>query len=96
MSDARRYLGELLMDMGCVTQEDIEKALELQMNGDARKLGEMFCADGLCTENDITAALAEQFGMEMVDLEGLEISRSVTDMVPEDQCRDNLRIGAAN
>ena len=89
MSNTRRFLGEILIDMGCLTQEDIDRALELQMNGDARKIGEIFVADEICTTNDITAALAEQFNMEMVDLDGLEIPKTVNNMVPEQQCRDN-------
>ncbi|MCW8132619.1 MAG: Flp pilus assembly complex ATPase component TadA [Planctomycetota bacterium] len=89
MSDSRRFIGEILMDMGCVTQEDVDSALEMQMNGDARKIGEIFVGQDICTSNDITAALAEQFNMEMVDLEGLSISKEVTDMVPEQQCREN-------
>lgn len=89
MSDARRFIGEILLDMGCVSQEDIDRALEQQMNGDARKIGEILVAEEICSEADITAALAEQFGMEMVDLEGLEIPQAVTDMVPEQQCKEN-------
>ncbi|MBI3830399.1 MAG: Flp pilus assembly complex ATPase component TadA [Planctomycetes bacterium] len=89
MSDTRRFIGEILMDMGCVTQEDVDKSLEMQMNGDARKIGEILVAENTCNANDITAALAEQFNMEMVDLEGIEIPKTVTDMVPEQQTRDN-------
>ena len=89
MAETRRFLGEILMDMGCVTQEDIDRALEIQMKGDARKIGEIFTAEGLCTATDITAALAEQFGMEMVDLQGLEITQQVAQMVSEQLCRDN-------
>jgi len=89
MADTRRFIGEILMDMGCCSQEDVDKALELQMNGDARKLGEILAADSVCNSNDITAALAEQFNMEMIDLEGLDIGKHVTDMVPEAQCREN-------
>jgi type IV pilus assembly protein PilB len=89
MSDARRFMGEILMDMGCVTQENIEAALEKQMNGEKAKIGEIFIAEGLCTANDITGALAEQFQMEMVDIEGLEIPTDVINMVPEEQCREN-------
>ena len=89
MSDQRRFIGEILMDMGCVSQEDIDRALEMQMNGDARKIGEIFVAEELCSVSDIPAALAEQFGMEMVDLAGLEIPENVTAMVPEQVCRDN-------
>lgn len=89
MSDTRRFIGEILMDMGCVSQDDVDRALETQMNGDARKIGEILSAEGVCTANDITAALAEQFNMEMVDLEGITIPKEVTDMVPEAQCREN-------
>jgi type IV pilus assembly protein PilB len=89
MSDARRFLGEILMDMGCVTQENIDAALEKQMNGEKSKIGEIFIAEGLCQANDITSALAEQFNMEMVDLTGLEISQAVIDMVPQNLCTEN-------
>jgi len=89
MSDARRFLGEILMDMGCVTQENIDAALEKQMNGEKAKIGEIFVTDSLCTPNDITSALAEQFNMEMVELTGLEIPKSVIDMVPHELCREN-------
>ena len=89
MTDARRFLGEILMDMGCVTQDNIDTALEKQMNGEKAKIGEIFLAEGLCQANDITSALAEQFNMEMVDLAGLEIPKSVVDMVPQELCREN-------
>ena len=89
MAEQRRFLGEILVDMGCVTQESIDAALEKQMNGESAKIGEIFVAEGLCTPNDITGALAEQFQMEMVDLEGLDIAKTVVDMVPQEQCQDN-------
>ncbi len=89
MSDVRRFLGEILMDMGCVTQENIDAALEKQMNGERAKIGEIFIGEGLATANDITSALAEQFNMEMVDLQGLEIPKSVVDMVPQELCSEN-------
>ena len=98
MSDARRFIGEILMDMGCITQENIDTALERQMNGEKAKIGEIFVAEGLCTANDITTALAEQFQMEMVDIDGLEIARDIINMVPEEQCRENhiMPIGLAD
>ncbi len=89
MSDARRCLGEILMDMGCVTQDNIDAALEKQINGEKAKIGEIFVSEGLCTAADVTGALAEQFGMEIVDLEGLEIDRSIVDMVPQEQCAEH-------
>ena len=89
MPETRRFLGEILIDMGCVTQADVDRALELQMQGDSRKIGEIFVADGRCKPQDVTTALAEQFGMEMVDLEGIQPAVQVTAMVSEQHCRDN-------
>ncbi len=89
MSDARRCIGEILMDMGCVTQDDIDAALEQQINGEKAKIGEIFVAGGLCSSADITGALAEQFGIEIVDLEGVDVASSVVAMVPQEQCREN-------
>ena len=89
MAENRRFLGEILLEMGCVTQENIDAALEKQMNGESAKIGEIFIKEGLCTPNDITSALAEQFAMEMADLEGIEIAKAVIDMVPQELCREN-------
>ena len=89
MSDARRCIGEILMDMGCITQDDIDAALEQQINGEKAKIGEIFVAGGLCSSADITGALAEQFGIEIVDLEGVDVASSVVAMVPQEQCREN-------
>lgn len=89
MTDERPYLGEILMDMGCVTQENIDRALEAQMNGNTKKIGEIFIEEGVCRAEDITVALAEQFGMEMVDLEGLEIDKTVTDLLSQELCHEN-------
>ncbi|MFH0939746.1 MAG: ATPase, T2SS/T4P/T4SS family [Planctomycetota bacterium] len=89
MPEDRRFFGEILLDMGCVTQKHIDAALEQQMNGESMKIGEIFVKESICTPTDITGALAEQFAMEMVDLEGLKISKVVIDMVPQELCREN-------
>ena len=40
MYESRKQFGEIMIEMGCVTQEQVDVALERQMQGDARKLGE--------------------------------------------------------
>lgn len=89
MLDARRLLGEILIDAGCVTQEQVDAVLERQMNGESARIGEMFVAGGLCSATDITNALAEQFSMEMVELEGFEISHDVVALLAPEFCREN-------
>jgi type IV pilus assembly protein PilB len=88
MSEARRLIGEILTEMGCVTQANVNTGLERQINGENLRLGEILVADGLCTLDDITTALAEQFHMEIVNLDGLDIPPEIINIVPETQCRE--------
>ncbi|HYF50881.1 MAG TPA: ATPase, T2SS/T4P/T4SS family [Planctomycetota bacterium] len=84
----RRLLGEILIDMGCVTQEQINAALERQMNGERAKIGEILVAENQCTLNDVTMALAEQFGMEIVDVDGLTLTPEICNLVSDKRCRE--------
>jgi hypothetical protein len=56
----RRAIGEILVEMGVVTPQQIQEALRQQMCGDTRKLGEILVEMGFCATEDVTAALAEQ------------------------------------
>jgi len=55
-------LGEILMKSGLVTQEQLEKALEVQ-RGTTKRLGEILIETGLVQEMDIAAALSKQLGV---------------------------------
>jgi type IV pilus assembly protein PilB len=89
MANASRLLGEILIEMGCATAEQIDAALECQMNGERARLGEILHGQGICTADDITTALAEQFNMEIVDLAGLEINTEAAALLSAEFCREN-------
>ncbi len=60
----KMQLGQLLLDRGIVTAEQIDKVLAEQKEHGHRKLmGELFVEMGFCTENQIAAALAEGYGV---------------------------------
>jgi len=60
----KMQLGQLLLDRGIVTADQIEKVLAEQKEHGHRKLmGELFVEMGFCTENQIAAALAEGYGV---------------------------------
>ena len=57
-------LGQVLLNRGVVSQEQIDAALEKQKTqGHSRLLGELLVELGFCTENQIAAALAEAYGV---------------------------------
>ena len=67
MSTGRRLLGQILKQQGQVREGQIQEALgEQQRNGGL--IGQCLVALGTCQQTDIVMALAEQGGMQTVDL----------------------------
>ncbi|HEY6345358.1 MAG TPA: GspE/PulE family protein [Bryobacteraceae bacterium] len=62
-------LGEILIERNLITQEDLERALELQRErGD--KLGKILIDLGFVAQRDVLAALSRQWDIPLVTLEG--------------------------
>jgi type IV pilus assembly protein PilB len=60
-------LGDILKEMGLVTEEQVAAALERQK--DTRKrLGQLLLEDGIVSQLDMTKALARKFGVSFLDL----------------------------
>ncbi len=74
-------LGDVLVNNGVITAEELQKGLELQ-KGSGRKLGETLVDEGLATEENIARALSNQFHYDMVDLQNVEIEQEVLSLVP--------------
>ena len=78
-----RSLGRILIKMRLLTRDKVHAGLEIQKKrGGETKLGEIFIEQGLITRKDLQAALAGQRGMEIVDLDGVEIPSGVISQVP--------------
>ena len=77
----RIRLGDLLVETGNITQEQLERALAKQKERNM-KLGEILVDEGIITEDDIAVALSNQLNIEIVDLQNINIDKSVTQLVP--------------
>ena len=74
-------LGDVLVNSGVITAEQLQKGLELQ-KGSGRKLGETLVDEGITTEENIAKALSSQLGYEMVDLQDVSIDEEILNLVP--------------
>ncbi len=74
-------LGDVLVNSGIITAEDLQKGLELQ-KGSGRKLGETLVDEGLATEENIAKALSSQLHYDMVDLQNVEVPEEILNLVP--------------
>jgi type IV pilus assembly protein PilB len=90
-------LAKVLVESGQVTPEEMQAAMrEAQATG--RKLGEILSELGLVTEEDLIQAMAEEVGLEFIDLNEFSIDTKAIALIPEAMARRHqlLAIGFRN
>ena len=80
MSEGRRLLGQVLKDRGVVREGPVQEALAEQ-RAHGGLIGQCLVQLGACTQADIVMALAEQAGMETVDVASLQVPADVLELV---------------
>jgi general secretion pathway protein E/type IV pilus assembly protein PilB len=79
-------LGDLLIEKGIITKEELNKALEKQKElreyGEYKKLGEILIDLGYATEKEILETLSHQLGYPFVDLYGEKIDYDLMGSFP--------------
>ncbi len=77
----RKKIGELLVDMGATTADEVKNALGHQRaHGGLQRLGQVLVSMGTVTPEQIAKALSLQFDVPFIDLP--EIPSSVSSLVP--------------
>lgn len=74
-------IGDALVRDGIITEEQLQKALEMQ-RGSSRKLGETLIDAGMVTEEKVAEVLSRQLGYGIVDLQNVSISQDILNLVP--------------
>lgn len=80
---ASRRLGQILVDLGHITEDQLWDILEEQKKSPGEIIGRVALRLGLVTETQITEALAEQWGMAVVNLKETNIPPKVLELVPQ-------------
>ncbi len=75
-------LGDILLYKKAITQEQLNDALNSQ-TGKGKKLGEILIEKGYVTEHTVMSTLAEQFGIDIVNLDNYPISIEATKLISE-------------
>ncbi len=82
MSPQKKRLGELLLEKGVITQEQLGYALRLQQKGN-KFLGQVLISSGMGPEDEIYKAISELLRVTFVDLRNVKINENVLQLVPE-------------
>jgi type IV pilus assembly protein PilB len=80
---AMRRIGQILVDLGFVNDDQLESLLEEHQNHPGVLLGKFAESQGLVSEEQLAQALAEQWGMQVVHLADIVIPPNVLGLVTE-------------
>ena len=83
---ARRKIGQILQDLGHLSEDQVWDLLEEQKRSPGEIFGQVAVRSGLVTDEQVTEALAQQWGMPVVDLEQTSIPANVLEKVPQTMC----------
>ena len=81
MAITSQPLGQILKEMGKVSELDIQEALQTQKDKGGA-IGKILVDKGLVKDEDIRLAIARQSGMDPVDLGEIVMTSDLLDMVP--------------
>ncbi len=82
----RKKLGELLIDSGVITKEQLENALQNQKTS-SKRLGELLVDEGIVEERQIVEVLEYQLKIPRIDFISFEIDPSVPGLITENLAR---------
>ncbi len=80
---ARRRLGQILVDLGYLSEDQLWDILEEQKQSPGEVIGRVAVRMGLVSDVQVGEALAEQWGMQVVNLPETNIPPKVLELVPE-------------
>ncbi len=80
----RKYLGEILIKNGLLSQKDLDYVLS-KKKITRQRLGNICIEEGLCSEEDVAKAIAEQFGMQYINLDKEERDEELLKKAPFDK-----------
>lgn len=86
-----RFLSDVLVARGLVSQEQMDAALDASRAGADRRYSQILVADGVITEHDLARALADHYRIDHVDLDVFALDPRASGLISRETAR---RLGA--
>ena len=77
-----KRLGEMMIAAEYITEEQLNKALEIQKKTPGKKLGDILLEQGFTTQRRLYAMLERQLGVSFVELTGAAIPKEMARLLP--------------
>lgn len=76
-------IGDVLIEQGYLTKEELESALEAQKDSNGRRLGEVLIERGYITENQMLQAMAAKMDCQVVSIDGISVDIEAVARIPK-------------
>lgn len=76
-------LGDILINYGYITNEQLSVALELQKKGTGKRIGELLLELGFITEDELLLALSRRLNLEVIDFKSARIDLETVALIPK-------------
>lgn len=86
MALVRKRLGEILLEAGMITEEQLQEAL-IQQKSTNKSLGQILIESNYVTESNIKDALELQFGISYVNIKTVKLTPELLGLIPENLIR---------
>lgn len=86
MTSNDQYVLELLTEAGVVTPDQTQQAQAAGL-GEGESMVDALVRQGIVTEETVLGVVASQLGMEMVSLDGFDLTPELRDSIPQDQAQ---------
>ena len=84
-------IGQILINSGDITEEQLEAVLEKQRSSDEkRRIADILIEDKIVTEQQVCRALEKQLFMPYIDLDSVTIPDELGGLIPEDMAQKNM------
>ncbi|MBT3320117.1 MAG: type II/IV secretion system protein [Clostridia bacterium] len=78
----RKFLGELLVEVGMITNEQLDECLKIQVTSKER-LGKILKSKGYVTDQQLMEIMEFQLGVPIVNLDSVNLSSALSQYIPE-------------
>ena len=86
-------IGQILINSGDITEEQLEEVLEKQRNSETKKrIADILIEDKIVTEQQVCRALEKQLFMPYIDLDTVTIPEEIATIIPEEMATKNMVI----
>ena len=87
---AVRKLGQIFVDLGFITDEQLEMLVEEQSQNPGQLIGRIAEDMGLVSDEELIQALGEQFGLKTVDIDGVDLNKNDESRAAREAISDSM------